>query len=184
MNKKRFSIKYLSLCLIGIFAVSLPYIPSEKERTADVITMQTAKKLKQEKDLCLIGTGGQMMNEIEMLDMGFQYFHEVNLEEARQLIVYAADVYLDAINKNEKIRPYLKNYPFTAKNLEIKIWVRKPDSSNVSPGNVHGIFLNDGLVEYEPQGSIKYEQPAPMLKESYEEAVQIVKVSKSVRGIQ
>ncbi len=183
MKRKSFSIKYLSLCLVGIFAVSLPYIPSEKERTADAITNQTAKKLKQEKDLCLIGTGGQMMDKIEMLDMGFQYFHEVNLEEARQLIVYAAEVYLDAINKNEKIRPYLKNYPFTAKNLEIKIWVRKPDSSNVTPGNVHGIFLNDGLVEYEPQGSVKYEHPSPILKETYEEAVQMVKTSKSERRI-
>ena len=46
---------------------------------------QTAKQLKKEKDLFMIGTGGQMMGDIQLAEISFQYFHLVNLEEARAL---------------------------------------------------------------------------------------------------
>ena len=179
MTRKFFSpVKYLSLCLIGLSAVVLPYFPSEKERTSDAITSQTIQKLQKEKDLQAIGTGGQMMNEIEMLHIAFRYFHEVSLEEGRELMVYAIDTYLDAINKNEKIRPYLKKYPFTAKNLEIEIWIKKPDFTDVPVGKICGVLLRHGRIGYQPQGTHEYKFEPLCLQESYEESLKILDKAK------
>jgi hypothetical protein len=92
---------------------SLGYQEKDYEKIADAITEKTAKKLKEQKNLCLVGTGGGMMHDIYGMDMSFDYYQEVDLKTARELIVYAVSEYLLAINSNEEVRPYLHNYPFT-----------------------------------------------------------------------
>ena len=69
-------------------------------KLAHEITANTAKKLEEQKKLYLIGTGGGMMHDIQAMHMSFQFFHEVDLEEARELIVYAVREYLSDINNN------------------------------------------------------------------------------------
>lgn len=77
-------------------------------KLAHEITEKTAKELKAQKNLYLIGTGGQMMDDIKMMAMSFNYYQEVNLKTARELTIYAIDEYLSAINNNNKeVRPYL-----------------------------------------------------------------------------
>ncbi len=62
---------------------------SSHEILADRIINQTSNQLEKEKDLLCVGTGGQMMGDIQLMRMSFQYFHLVNLEESRDLLVYA-----------------------------------------------------------------------------------------------
>jgi len=95
----------------------------EYEKIANRITHQVAAKLKKEKDLQPVGTGGGMMHDIYMMALSFDYEKEVDLSKARELLVYVVDNYLSAINSNEEVRPYLHDYPFTAKNIQIRIWV-------------------------------------------------------------
>ncbi|CCB87958.1 hypothetical protein SNE_A00800 [Simkania negevensis Z] len=140
------------------------------ERIADRITAKTAKKLEKEKNLRLVGIGGRMMDDIQMMAMGFDYFHEVNLQEARGLVVYAIKEYLADINKSEKVRPYLHNYPFTAKNIEIRIWVYNPDRSEPSPDKICCISATNGMISYYVQGPEEYSRLV-ICEESYEEAL-------------
>ena len=76
-------------------------------KLAHEITEKTAKELKMQKNLYLIGTGGQMMDDIQMMAMSFNYYQEVNLKTARELTVHAVNEYLSAINNNKEIKPYL-----------------------------------------------------------------------------
>src|SRR5690348_9149685 len=76
------------------------------ERIADKITNRTAEKLKKEKKIILIGIGGRMMDDIQMMAMSFNYYQEVNLEQARELLIYAVNEYLSDINNNQDVRPY------------------------------------------------------------------------------
>src|SRR4051812_32005648 len=85
-------------------------------KLAHDITEKTAKKLKEQKGLSLAGTGGRMMDDIQMMMMGFNFYKIVDIETARQLLTYSVQEYLSDINSNEKIRPYLHNYPFTEEN--------------------------------------------------------------------
>lgn len=143
------------------------------EQIADKITEKTAKKLKAQRNLCLVGTGGQMMDDIQMMAMGFYYYQEVNLKTARELILYVINDYLSAINTNEEIRPYLHEHPFTSKNVEIRIWVFEPNGSNPPLDKIHYISAIDGLLSYYLDLPETYSRQA-IREESYEEALQAV----------
>ncbi|CCB87955.1 hypothetical protein [Simkania negevensis] len=145
------------------------------ERIADRITAKTAKKLEKQKNLRLIGTGGGMMNDIQMMEMSFQYFQEVDLQKARELVVYAVKEYLTDINSNEKVRPYLHEYPFTAKNVEIRIWIYNPDRSRLPSDKIYYISSIDGVLSYYIRGPEEYSRLA-VCEETYEEALKQTKM--------
>ena len=137
---------------------------------AHKITIQTGQKLRDEKELYLIGTGGQMMDDIKMMYMGFQYFKPVNLGNGRDLLVYSIQLYLNEINKNEKVRPYLHEYPFTPKNIEIDIWIRNADGSKVASDRIRHVHIADGILSYHMDGIDEYSRKT-VHEETYEEAL-------------
>lgn len=137
------------------------------EKIADKITDRTAKKLKEEKKLILIGTGGRMMDDIQMMAMSFNYYHEVNLEQARELIVYSINQYLSDINNNQEIRSYLHEYPFSSKNVEIMIFIYGPDRLELSPEKIYCIAYRKGIIKYYTRS----DRDHPICKETYDEAL-------------
>ncbi|VHO02455.1 hypothetical protein [Candidatus Rhabdochlamydia sp. T3358] len=143
------------------------------EKIADDITEKTAQKLKGKKNLYLIGTGGRMMNDIQAMHMSFHFYQEVDLKKARELVVYAANEYLLDINNNEEIRPYLHEYPFTAQNVEIHIWIYKPDRHRLPPEKIYYISAINGVLSYYIRGLEEYSRQA-ICKETYEEALQSI----------
>src|SRR3972149_10675641 len=100
--KVLFKLGIMMSIVFGFFCFSsCGYQVPEYEKIADAITAKTAKKLEKEKGLLLIGTGGQMMNDIQMMMMGFFFYRVVDIETARQLLVDSVEEYLSAINSNE-----------------------------------------------------------------------------------
>ena len=55
-----------------------------------------------------------MMDDIQMMMMGFNFYKVVDIETTRQLLVDSVQEYLSAINSNEEIRPHLHQ----------RLWVR------------------------------------------------------------
>lgn len=142
------------------------------EKIADILTHKTAKKLEKENKLYLIGTGGGMIDDIKMMSMSFNYYHEVNIKLARELVVSSVNEYLIAINNNKKIRPCLHEYPFTSKNVEINIFIYKLDHSYPPQDKIQCISAINGNVKYflhEPGRPYKL-----VHKESFEEAVRVM----------
>ncbi len=105
--------------------------------------------------------------------MSFDFYQEVDLQTARELIVYAIREYLSDINSNEEVRPYLHNYPFTAKNVEIRIWISKPDRSSPSLGRIDYISATNGVLDYYTRGEKQYSRKT-ICEETYEEALEAV----------
>ncbi|NNM43195.1 MAG: hypothetical protein HKM07_02505 [Chlamydiae bacterium] len=136
------------------------------ERIADAITAETAKKLQNEKELILTGTGRQMMM------MGFNFYEAVNSEIARKLLICCVEEYLSAINNNEKIRPYLHEYPFTDKNVKIVIYFYNSDGSDVSSDRISVAAISKGIVTYYVKTSDN--QPLKDIhEETYQEALKL-----------
>lgn len=136
-------------------------------KLAHQITAQTAKKLEKSHKLVLVGTGGQMMHDIQMMMMGFNYYQVVDIPNARQLLVDAVESYLTAINSNEKVRPYLHTYPFTAKNIEISIYFYQPNGNSAPLGQLSIAAANEGKVTY-----FTHDLNSHRLKEIQEETYQ------------
>ncbi len=170
-------------CIVfGVLFYTLPMTPlgymiAKKETLTNRIMMKVARQITTEKELYLIGTGAQMMNEIQMLALSFDGFRDVSLDEARELIVYAVETFVNEVNANEKTRPYLANYPFTAKNIEIRIWFYNNDYTSVGPNHIFYIFNNRGKIEYYP-GRPAYDLWNPMLVEKYDESLKILTTAK------
>ena len=101
----------------------------------------------------------------------FHLYQEVNLEEARNLLLYSTDKYLSNINSNEEIRPYLNNYPFTEENTEITIFFYNPDRSNLPQENIYCASSEDGKVFFYSRSLGLYR---PLHEETYEEAKSLV----------
>lgn len=151
--------------------------PVDYEKIANSITIQTAKKLETEKKLHLVGTGGGMMNDIKMMAMSFNYYHEVDVKEARKLAIHAANQYLSAINNNKDVRPFLHEYPFTPKNIQIRIFVYKPDRSLPPQDKLQFISVINSNITYslnDPMGLFE-----EVYKESFEEALRLSDLSES-----
>ncbi len=155
------------ICFLNFGFNPMQHELSDKEKIADRITANTAKKLKKEKNLLLIGTGGGMLYQIDMLAMSFCLYQEVDLTSARDLIVFAVNEYLTAINKSQDIRPYLDQCPFTAKNVEIRIFVHGPGGCELPPGKIDSINCIEGVVKYRHSSDLS----RPIHKETYDEAL-------------
>lgn len=151
------------------------------EKVADKITAEIAKKLKKDKSLQLIGTGGAMMHDIQMMMMAFDFYQITDVETARELLVYSVEEYLSAINSSEEIRPYLHNYPFTAENIEIDIYFRKPDRYNVPFGEISVASARRGKLIYFTESS----NMSPLhrkYEETYQDALKIVSSSPEAKN--
>jgi len=167
----------LSILLLGSCqssTTSSHYESPDYVRKAHAITSQVARKIKQETGLCLIGTGGGMMDHIRMMAMSFAHYGGVvTMEEGRELAIYCIQEYLSAINNCEEIRDHLIHYPFTPRDVEIRIFIRGPKNEDVPMSELNVIGAIKGRLDY------NIEQPRPIImtevhRETYEEAVKII----------
>ena len=141
-------------------------------KLAHELTEKTAKKLKKQKGLCLAGSGGQMMDDIQMM-MGFNFYKVVDVATARQLLMDSVQEYLSTINTNEEIRTYLHNYPFTPQNVEIVIYFYNPEGSKVPFNKITIAAVNQGKIVYYVDDPEKH-TIKPFHEESYEKALILV----------
>jgi hypothetical protein len=145
-------------------------------KLAHEITEKVAKELKAQKNLYLIGTGGRMMDDIQMMAMSFNYYQEVNLEQARKLLIYVINEYISDINNDQDVRPYLHEYPFTSKNVEIRIFIYGPDRRKLPPEKIGYISSIDGVLEYYTRADDDH----PICRETYAEALSEIAFSQEL----
>ncbi len=127
---------------------------NDKERISNQVIGKIAKRLKEEMVLIPIGFGGQMMDQIKQLEVSFAYRrYPMNIKESRKLLMHAMNLFLDEINSNEKIRPYLDHYPFEPKNVTIEVFLEKSDGSFVNVGDLVVISARKGVFQYKFEGS-------------------------------
>ncbi len=146
-----------------------PY-PSNKGTLADEVTNRAFVELEMEKGLYPFGTGARMMDQIKMLALAFHYYKEVDIREARELLVTAATKFLNIINSNEEIRPYLDIYPFKPENIQITIYLKNPDGSKFAPEKLCVVSMVNGILEYEAKNPETL-RLLTICKEPYEQAV-------------
>ena len=126
----------LTILLLSIasLTVSFSFFKPKSRDYADIareIRANVGKKLSKKHQMDLIGVGGGMMGSVYMIGLHFQVHHPLDQNEARERLVDCVDELLTAVNSNEEIRPFLKNYPFTTKNVQVSIISVSPDGRTV-----------------------------------------------------
>lgn len=149
-------------------------LPPNKESLANIITARVAKNIKAESKLYPCGSGGRVREHVERLALAFNYYEPLDIDSGRELLIYAAEKYKAALNSDEEIRPFLKNYPFENKNVEVVIYIQKPDGHDFGYNKLCVIAARDGELVY-----FVHKDPNSLLSithsESYEEAFEKVK---------
>jgi hypothetical protein len=148
-----------------------------KSELVDKLLKETGNNLKSEKNLQLIGTGSRMMNEIKMLGLSFRMNKPVTIQEARNLLIYSVDTLVSKINHDEKLRPYLIKQPFTAENVQIRIFIDNGSDSYLNSEPLYLISALEGELNYQTRG------PNGRLKEVLEESYSDAKMLSSEQSI-
>ncbi len=141
---------------------------------ADQIIRSFEKESVKEFKLVSIGSGGGMAHDVEEVSIKFFAYRQATIEEARALEVAMTEKLLKKINENEKIRPYLREYPFSHSRARVSISFRKRDNSPNTDGSVAFVFQARGQVIYcgaDPKTEDYYD----LLKEPYEDALKLAK---------
>jgi hypothetical protein len=128
--------------------------------------------------------GGKMVDGIEQVAFNFILFKRATLEEARIWEIKLTEELLRRINSNPKLRPYLKNYPFHAKNTQIKIEFWDKEREYYRDGSIARMYQKDNRIYYlkcapdlvTPEYTM-FETPEPYMDEPYEEALKRQKLN-------
>ncbi len=132
-----------------------------------------AKDINNEFGLVCIGSGGKMPYDVEEIGIDFMSYHRATIDEARKLEITVTEKFLNAINSNEKIRPFLREYPFTVSRAQVSISFHQPDKRRYSDGSVAFVFQVKDTIFYRSFDEHS-SQLIPLHKEPYDEALKIV----------
>lgn len=143
---------------------------------ANDVIRSFAKVMKTEFGLQCCGSGGKMPHDIEEFKVGFEINRRATIEEARMFEVQATERFLKIINENEKIRPFLREFPFKANRVAVSISFNKKDNNPYTDGSVSYMSLIKGKIYYSAQEP-KNEKLYDIFEEPYEEALKIVENS-------
>lgn len=146
----------------------------KKEIIENQIIFKTGKELEKEKQLTLVGFGGSSLKEFGHIAVSFDYFHPLNMEKARELIIYTSSQLLKNLNNNESLRdPQIGAYE--VKNIKIMIFCYMPNKSSAKPPNLGSVWLIKNKIYY----NLREENIKTIHEETYEEALKIVKIEKN-----
>lgn len=114
--------KILLLILTSLLFFSFTFFDKTPRHIvlSDQITSKFVKDMKK-KGFRQSMYGGSFINNIQSVHLCFETDRCLSVNECRQLGIEMVEDLLNRYNTNEEIRPYLNNYPFTEKNLEISI---------------------------------------------------------------
>ena len=169
----------ISLITIASLTLSFSFFKPKPRDYADIareIRAKVGNNLSKKHQMDLIGEGGGMMGSVYMIGLNFQIRHPLDRKEARERIVDCVEELLAAVNSNEEIRPFLKNYPFTPKNVQVAIFSVTKDGQDVYDPYIAVVSVDErDYITFrteEPNNPSSYKNK---YKEPYSEALAMLK---------
>ena len=164
---------------------------TNQERITDQIFENLALDWYKKDTLYTKSIGCDLADKIEAIGARFIFFHPVSLEVARRLELLVVKKLLTAINQNEELRPYLKEYPFTPDRLKIYMEFKTKERHSYCNGSMNHVVLENNQLSYFRYTDPKHyeweegktlDPPELIAKETYQEALERYRVSASQNG--
>jgi hypothetical protein len=176
--KKTISLAFIFIFVISFLVSCFRDTRPEHLKEADGFTNQFINHALKKHNLVCFGSGGGFMEQINRFHLSFYSGGEKSIDEFRKLMVFVIDDFITQINSNEKIKPYLAEYPFPPERLTLSIALlgddRKPIINKGSDTTLltHA-FLLKGKLHFHTRNEEKYPDKRKYI-ETYEEAYNIV----------
>ncbi len=139
------------------------------------VTNTFLKIAKKEFGLSCCGSGSGMPFDVETITVYLSIKKKGTVEEGRDLFVNLKERFVEVVNQHEKLRPYLREYPFPPWRTQILLRFCDESGRIYEDGSVARIlFSNKKYVCYRTIKS-KNAQPEDLFVEPYEEALKIVR---------
>ncbi len=175
--------------------------PPDYEKYVDDIVKDFVNDMANKYDLHCYGSGGSMPTDVEKIEVLFISYRKSTVNDARKMEVDAIQGLLHRINTHEKIRSYLREYPFNADRVNVSISFRTETDDRPLDGSVALVFLAKNKIFYRaaemkisapvPLTRINknnewtkelileklQEELVPLMEEAYEEALKIVGIT-------
>ena len=152
--------------------------------TSNQVIINVSERLNKKYGLKLGAIGGAVDKEgVYDLDASYDLYGSkmIDIAEARDLIVDCVEEFLKEANSNKEFRPYMKVYPFTAKNLSISILIFGDNRTRLRLPYISTISMRKSIITYKSLTSdmekYRYERE---IEESYEEALKLSKRNNTV----
>jgi hypothetical protein len=155
--------------MFNVFNVPKHVLAAGKIRTA------SAEKLAKKYDMHICGVGGGMMGRVNEIGIAFMVYRPLKKEEARELVVKCVQEFLEDINNDPEVRPYLVTYPFDERYVRISLYSESPRRKDVCYPYISIITSSQGRVHYLGRSSEKDEKYEWEERETFQEALQILR---------
>ncbi len=166
-----------SIILILPFGISLNAKEADHPaytRYAKEIRQTFIKQVKKEFGFNCEMTGGSMPYDVEEIFVKFGANRSANLEQARELEVVLTEKFIKIINAHEKIRPFLREYPFPSNRAIVGIRFYPPSKKQSSQHAVDFMYQAKGKIYYRADDPQNPYALKAVHEEPYEEALKII----------
>ncbi len=136
----------------------------------DKMMVEFSNEMLQEEKFHLSRYGGGLRHDIKMVSLGYRAKRHATVEEARELFIKYSQKLLKRINEDEKMRPFLNQYPFTENNIEFGLSFFQKNQKEFTDGSVSYVFLVRGKIFYCRYDGEK-NQLVDLLVEPYQDAL-------------
>ncbi len=148
------------------------YQLSKGEQLVNSVLAKTAKIIKSKFDIKPSGEGAAMPGgPVQELALCFDTKYPYNKEQLRELLIKSANELLNQVNENEEIQKFLKEKPFTIKNIQIIIYNHDKEGREVYDPGIATAQISEGVLTYRTVDSTDTFKFKQQFEESYEEAL-------------
>ncbi len=145
---------------------------SKGEQLANTILNKTAKIIKDKYNLKPSGEGAAMPGgPIKGLTLCFDTKYPYTKEQLREIIIKTAQELLDQVNENKEIQEFIKEPPFSIRNVEIIIYNHDKEGREVYAPGIATAQISRGILTYRTVDSADTFKFKQQFEESYEEAL-------------
>jgi hypothetical protein len=133
---------------------------------------QTAKKIEKACPLECDSIGRTVLDDkIAVYEVTFDYVDPLTIDEARYLIIKAANISVSSFQKDQSIQEFLRDSPFKTENLAIFIFTKNFDKITPNPGFITEASLVADHISYKLY-DLHSKKFITLYEETYEEALQ------------
>lgn len=151
------------------------YIPADYVIMANDISAKVQKTLSDRYKMKILGVKSGLAECVNVLGLSFQISGPLSKEELRIILVDSVEEFLSEINSNVKIRPFLKNFPFTAKEITITLFIKNKKGQQIYHPDISLAYASAGEVAFNTVNINNLNGYESREREIYEIAYEIVK---------